>query len=90
MEQDRRYRVLVSLVRADRPRYWTWHCPNCQKAIAELSNTDVVGMTDFADMNNQENALVGVRCHGRLQSGMGYCNFWYYFNLNDRPTREKR
>lgn len=86
-EPDRRYRVLVNLVRADRPKYWTFHCPHCQMKVCEISNSDVVGMGDLIDMSNSELGLVGTRCDGRSPLGVGRCNYWYYFNLGEAPAR---
>lgn len=89
-EKDLRYRVLVNLVRSDRPRYWTFHCPNCQWKVGELSNVEVKTMTDVIDMSNMDKQLVGVRCGGRSPHGIGRCDMWYYFNLSDKMPRELR
>lgn len=86
-ESDRRYRMLVNLQRTDRPRYWTWNCPHCQMRVAELANTEVISVTDFIDMSNPEKGLVGIRCNGRSPMGVGRCDFWFYFNLADRPPK---
>lgn len=86
-ENDRRYRILVNLVRTDRPRYWTWHCPHCQMKVAELTNVEVKSMTDLIDMSNLDKGLVGVRCGGRSPYGVGRCDYWWYFNLADKPPR---
>lgn len=80
IEPDRRYRVLVTFGRSDRPRYWTFHCPNCQKPLCEIVNADIQTMTDVIDMSNLENIGNGVRCDGRFQGRR--CDIWYYFNLN--------
>jgi len=74
-EQDRRYRTLVLLQRTDRPKYWTFHCMNCQQPIAELNGTDVYAMTDFYDPHNASNASVGMRCPSPM------CKRWYFFQL---------
>jgi hypothetical protein len=87
MERDLRYRILVNLVRTDRPRYWTWHCPHCQFPVTELVNDEVQSMTDFFDMRNTDKRLVGHRCGGRSPTGIGRCDFWYYFNLSDKPPK---
>lgn len=84
-EDDRRYRILVNLVRSDRPRYWTWNCPHCQYRVCELANGEVTSMTDFIDMQNMDKTLVGMRCGGRSPTGIGRCDFWYYFNLAEKP-----
>lgn len=82
-EQDKRYRVLVLLQRSDRPRYYDFHCPQCQMKVCELSGSDVVAMQDVLDTSGLP--LVGVRCDGRFQGG--YCRTYYYFSLNDRAPR---
>lgn len=87
-EKDFRYRILVNLVRSDRPRYWTFHCPNCQQKVGELSNVEMKTMTDIIDMSNMDKQLVGMRCDGRSPDGIGRCNIWYYFNLADKEPRK--
>lgn len=87
METDKRYRMLVNLVRSDRPRYWTWHCPHCTMRVAELANAEVMSITDLIDMTNMDKQLVGQRCGGRSPTGMGRCDFWYYFNLSEKPPK---
>ncbi len=74
-EKDREYRTLVLLQRSDRPRYWTFHCPNCQQPMAHLSGRDVVSLTDFYNPQSAENGSVGIRCPG------AFCKRWYYFQL---------
>lgn len=87
-EPDRRYRILVNLVRTDRPRYWIWNCPNCQRPIGEMVNAVPVSMTDLIDMNNLDIIAYGRRCDGRSPNGVGRCDFWFYFNLADKPSRK--
>lgn len=89
-ENDRRYRIMVNLVRTDRPRYWTWHCPHCQFPGGEMVNTEIASMTDLMDMGNLEKAMVGHRCGGRSPIGRGRCDFWFYFNLADKPVMDKK
>lgn len=74
-EKDRKYRTLILLQRSDRPRYWTWHCPNCQQPIVELNNTDMYAMTDFYNPAAASNAAVSIRCPGLN------CKRWYAFQL---------
>jgi hypothetical protein len=87
-EQDRRYRVLITLQRSDRPRYWTFNCHNCNWKVCELSNTEVVAASDVMDMHNGELVMVGVRCDGRSPTGIGRCNRWYYFMLGEKAPRK--
>lgn len=79
-EADRRYRCLVSLQRTDRPRYWTFHCPNCTMPLCEIVNAEVVDMRDLINFQNQDIIANGIRCDGR--TGHGRCNIYFYFNLN--------
>lgn len=74
-EPDRKYRTLVTLQRADRPKYWTFHCPNCQQPMAELNGTDLFSLEDFYNPQSAENRAVGIRCPGP------HCRRWYYFQL---------
>lgn len=76
-EQDRKYRLLVSLVRSDRPKYYTFHCLFCQQPLVELNGREVVSITDFYNREDASNGGVGLRCpsvncHGR----------WYFFQMN--------
>lgn len=48
--------------------------------VVELTNVEMVAITDTIEMDNGALAGVGVRCDGRFQ-GKG-CRIWYYFNLN--------
>jgi len=79
-EPDRRYRILVSLQRSDRPRYWHFLCPNCGAKVCELMNQEIYTMTDFYDAQNLQNHAVGIRCKGANKGE--YCRYWYYFNIN--------
>jgi hypothetical protein len=75
-EVDHKYRTLVLLQRSDRPRYWSFHCPNCKAFVAELNNTDVHAMADFYNPQSADNRSVGVRCSG------AYCKRYYFFVLS--------
>lgn len=74
-EDDQRYRTLVNLHRSDRPRYWTFSCPNCKADVCEMVNTEIYAIGDLIDMDNVEICGPGIRCDGK------YCRRWYYFNL---------
>jgi len=56
---DKRYRVLVSLIRADRPRYWNYLCNNCGSKVVELQNLEVYAEDDFYDPQNINNTGIG-------------------------------
>lgn len=75
-EDDRRYRALVTLGRSDRPRLWTFHCPQCRRPLAELVNAEVISITDLFDMKDIKNISAGLRCDTRN------CHIYWYFNLN--------
>lgn len=77
---DRRYRCLVSLIRADRPRYWNFLCMSCGSKIVELQNYDIIGIDDFYDPNNLSNAGIGRHCKGSLPDGYP-CQYSYFFRL---------
>lgn len=79
VESDRRYRVLVLLERSDKPTNWKLYCIRCQMPVLELINTNVVALTDMVDMEEVDNALIGVRCDGRFEGGR--CSLWYYTKL---------
>lgn len=79
-QPDRRYRILVSLMRSDRPKYWNFLCNNCGSKVVELQNYDVLDMTDFYDPRNINNAAVGRHCKGTLPSGLA-CPYSYFFVL---------
>ena len=80
-QKDKRYRVLVNLVRADRPRYWHFKCSNCGANIAELQGYEVYGYTDFYDSASAKNAAVGRHCKGTDERGLP-CQYSYYFVLS--------
>lgn len=77
---DKRYRVLVSLIRSDRPRYWNFLCFICGSKVVELQNYDVYGIDDFHDPQNINNAGVGKHCKGTLPGGLP-CQYSYFFRL---------
>ena len=79
-EQDRRYRMLVNLQRSDRPRYWKFLCVNCGSFIAELQGFEAIGLNDFYDPQNPQNASIGRHCKGTLPTGQA-CPYSYYFVL---------
>ena len=86
VEPDRRYRMLVLLQRSDRPKYWTFSCPQCKAEVVEVINGEVQAMSDLVNTESLDNVGVGYRCPGRLgQDAFGkmmHCGIWYYFKLN--------
>jgi hypothetical protein len=79
--RDKRYRVLVTLMRSDRPRFWTFLCMNCGSKIAELQNYEVTGVDDFYDPQNINNAGIGRHCKGTQPSDGLPCQYSYFFNV---------
>ncbi len=78
--RDNRYRILVTLIRSDRPRYWNFLCFNCGSKIAELLNLDVIGADDFYDPQNVNNTGVGRHCKGVDSNGLP-CPYTYFFHV---------
>ncbi len=78
---DKRYRVLVNLMRSDRPRYWTFNCHNCKASVIHLQNVEVVSLDDFYDPQNLNYAGPVKDCKGRESSGMA-CPYTYFFRLH--------
>lgn len=77
---DKRYRCLVSLVRADRPRYWNYLCSNCGSKVVELQNLEVLTVDDFYDPQNINNVGIGKHCKGVQSNGLS-CFYTYFFNV---------
>lgn len=80
---DKRYRILVTLVRSDRPRYWKFSCidDDCNAPIVELQNMDVVGLDDFYDPQNTANTGIGRHCKGTLRTTGLACQYSYFFHV---------
>lgn len=76
---DKSYRILVTLIRSDRPRYWNYLCSNCGSKVMELQNYDVIANDDFYDPQNAQNAAVGRHCKGSID-GLP-CPYHYFFKL---------
>lgn len=81
VEPDRRYRILVTLMRSDRPRYWNFLCTNCGSKVCELMNMEIYRMDDFFDPQNVNNHGIGRHCKGTLADGSS-CPYSYYFQLS--------
>lgn len=75
-DDNRRQRISVFLISAQRPKYWSFHCIHCGDKLCELSG-DVVQIRDLDDMGRYEknNTPINIRCKGR------YCNLWYEITL---------
>jgi hypothetical protein len=80
--RDKRYRVLVTLIRSDRPRYWRFKCFNdeCPAYIVDIQNMEVVGVDDFYDPQNVNNTGIGHHCKGTLPNGLP-CQYSYFFHV---------
>lgn len=77
---DRRYRCLINLMRADRPRYWNFNCFNCGSKIAQLQNLEVYDVDDFYDPQDVNNTAVGRDCKGTTSDGLA-CHYSYFFHV---------
>lgn len=79
---DKRYRVLVSLIRSDRPRYWAFKCVNgdCPGKIVEIQNLEVTAIDDFYDPQNINNSGIGRHCKGTTSDGLP-CPYTYFFHI---------
>lgn len=80
VERDKNYRLLVTLIRSDRPRYWNFLCINCGSKVVELQSMEVVGLDDFYDPQNVNNSGIGRHCKGILPGGLP-CQYMYFFHL---------
>lgn len=77
MKNDPRYQLLIVLQRVDRPKYWTFHCPNCKREILpEVNNGVMTAMTDLFDSGNPVYGK-GKRCD------TGWCRYFFFFKLSD-------
>lgn len=77
---DKRYRLLVTLIRSDRPRYWNFLCFNCGSKVVELQNLEVLGVDDFYDPQNVNNTGIGRHCKGKDSEDID-CPYTYFFNV---------
>lgn len=77
---DKRYKLLVSLMRSDRPRHWNFMCINCGKVVVEVNNCEVYGLDDFYDPDTVANASVGMHCKGSTRDNVP-CPYSYFFRL---------
>lgn len=77
---DNRYKCLVRLIRADRPRMWAFRCHNCQSKVVDLMNEEVIAIDDFFDPQNPMNHGVGKHCKGTQKDGLP-CPYSYFFQL---------
>lgn len=75
---DNRYRLLITLIRSDRPRYWNFLCFNCGHKVVELQNLEVLTVDDFYDPQNINNAAVGKHCVGNEK----LCPYTYFFKVS--------
>lgn len=71
---DKRYRILVLLRRADRPKYWDFHCPYCKTKVVELAGDELYAIDDAVDTGRK--GTKGFLCPGAHRIG---CDKWYYF-----------
>lgn len=80
-ERDNKYRVLITLLRSDKPRYWNFLCHNCGSKIVEIQNMEVFAATDLWDTQDINNTAIGRHCKGENSKGFG-CQYMYYFHIS--------
>lgn len=81
-EPDKRYRIMVTLIRSDRPRVWVFKCMSCGSKVCEIVNCEVYDVADFYDPENPSSAGTMKHCKG-LQPQMTNvpCPYSYFFNM---------
>lgn len=79
---DSQYRIFVTLIRSDRPKYWNFLCINCGTKVVELQNMDVISLDDFYDPQNVNNQAVGRHCKGYFKKSGLPCQHTYFFHLS--------
>jgi len=72
-----RYKVLVMLRQASRPKSYDFHCFRCNMKVVEISGADVIAFDDAADIYTK--VTTGVKCKGRLANNEGRCPFMFFF-----------
>lgn len=82
-QPDKRYRIMVSLIRADRPKNWIFKCVNgdCDYKVCEIVNREVYDIVDFYDPQDVNNNGTLKHCKGTLPSGLA-CPYSYFFNMH--------
>lgn len=80
-QKDRRYRLMVNLIRADRPTYWTFKCFNCGSSVCHIQNKTIVDISDFYDPQDVNNGGVSKDCKGTQDDGRA-CPYTYFFNIH--------
>lgn len=78
---DYRYPITVWLMREDRPKYWTFHCPYCTAKLCELDG-NMVQIRDVSHDTSVNRASVRIKCPGTNRHGQGYCRLWFEFVLH--------
>lgn len=78
-ERDKRYRLMVTLLRSDRPRYWNFLCHNCGSKLCELANREVYAITDFYDPQDINHSGIVKHCKGTIDGFA--CPYSYYFDV---------
>ena len=72
---DFRYRISITLIADQRPKYWDFHCIRCKGKVVELSGS-VMSMSDSADLTvvpDYHPAPLIAKCSG------AYCKIYYEF-----------
>lgn len=78
---DRRYRIMITLIRSDRPMHANFLCMNCGHKIGEIVNRTIVSVNDFYAVDTTEVSGMTRHCKGEdPESGRG-CPYSYFFNF---------
>lgn len=74
-DEDQRYRLSITLLAEQRPKYWNFHCCRCTTKVVELSGV-MLCISDSSDMTvtpDYEPAPMAIECSGK------WCRTWYEF-----------
>lgn len=74
-ELDHRYTMMIYLIRDERPKYWSFHCPRCGKKLVELDG-NVAYMVDISP-SDALRTVARVRCNSITCGG----RIWFEFCL---------
>ncbi len=80
-EPDKRYRLLITLIRSDRPRFWNFLCIGCGSKVCELQGVNVIGVDDFYDPQNVNNFGIICHCKGFGKGMRRGCAYTYVFHI---------
>ena len=80
-DNDFRYPITIFLMRADRPKYWEFHCPYCTAKVCELDGR-ILHMRDVSNNTSEgSNSALRIRCPGSNLRNQGHCRMWFEIQL---------